>query len=81
MKDFRGKVAVITGGAGGIGSAIAKALLDEGAKVVISDVEKGALDEVITELSKGGGEISGVVTDVTDFESVEALVQIADFAL
>ena len=55
MKDFRGKVAVITGGAGGIGSAIARALLDEGAKVVISDVEKGALDEAIADLSKGVG--------------------------
>ena len=75
MKDFRGKVAVITGGAGGIGSAIARALLDEGAKVVISDVEKGALDEAIADLSKGGGEISGVVTDVTDPASVEALAE------
>ena len=75
MKDFRRKVAVITGGAGGIGSALARALLDEGAKVVISDVEKGALDKAIAELSQGDAEISGVVTDVTDSASVDALAE------
>ena len=75
MQDFSGKVAVVTGGAGGIGKAIARALLAEGAKVVVSDVEKGAIDDVVSELSKTGGEIQGIVTDVSDPASVEALAE------
>lgn len=75
IKDYRGKVAVITGGAGGIGSAIAKALLAEGAKVVLSDVEKGALDRAVGELAQQGSDVSGVVTDVSDPASVEALAE------
>ncbi|HPG24575.1 MAG TPA: SDR family NAD(P)-dependent oxidoreductase [Myxococcota bacterium] len=74
MKDFAGKVAVVTGGAGDIGKAIARALLARGAKVVISDVEKKALDAAVSELS-AGGEISGIVTDVSKPESVEALAE------
>lgn len=73
MQDFQDKVAVVTGGAGSIGRAIAKALLDEGAKVVISDVEKGALDEAVAELAQSGGVVSGIVTDVSDEASVESL--------
>ncbi|MCR9096272.1 MAG: SDR family NAD(P)-dependent oxidoreductase [bacterium] len=73
MKDFTGKVAVITGGASGIGKAIARALLGAGAKVVIADVEQAALDATTAELGEGGGEISGVVVDVRDGASVNAL--------
>ena len=40
MKDFRDKVAVVTGGASGIGEALVRALLNEGAKVVVADVEE-----------------------------------------
>ena len=43
IQDYTNKVAVVTGGAGDIGKAIAKQLLGDGAKVVISDVEQGAL--------------------------------------
>ncbi|MBJ21331.1 MAG: SDR family NAD(P)-dependent oxidoreductase [bacterium] len=75
MQNYSGKVAVVTGGGGDIGKAIAKRLLAEGAKVVVSDVEKGALDAVVTELSQGGGEVTGIVTDVSDPESVEALAE------
>lgn len=70
MKDFNGKVAVVTGGASGIGRSIVKELLSEGAKVVIADVEQSALDKVLGELD---GEVSGVVTDVSSLESVTAL--------
>ena len=44
MKQFRDKVAVVTGGASGIGKAIVRALLAEGAKVVVADVEQSAID-------------------------------------
>jgi NAD(P)-dependent dehydrogenase (short-subunit alcohol dehydrogenase family) len=70
MKDFQNKVAVVTGGASGIGKALAKAFLGAGAKVVIADVEKGALEGTCAEL---GGEISGQVVDVRDPKSLTAL--------
>jgi NAD(P)-dependent dehydrogenase (short-subunit alcohol dehydrogenase family) len=73
MKSFEGKVAVVTGGASGIGKAIVRALLAEGAKVVVADVEAKALDQSVQELAADGGEVSGVVTDVSRFESVQAL--------
>lgn len=72
MKAFEGKVAVITGGAGGIGKAIAKALLDENAKVVISDVDQDALDAVREELVQVG-DIDVFKSDVSDEASVTRL--------
>jgi NAD(P)-dependent dehydrogenase (short-subunit alcohol dehydrogenase family) len=70
MDEFRGRVAVVTGGASGIGKALAKACLAEGMKVVIADVEAAALEKTTKEL---GGEITGIVTDVSDYASVKAL--------
>jgi NAD(P)-dependent dehydrogenase (short-subunit alcohol dehydrogenase family) len=70
MKDFRGRVAVVTGGASGIGKALVKAFLGEGMKVVIADVEAPALKAAAEEL---GGDVMGVVTDVSDASSVQAL--------
>ena len=72
MQDFTGKVAVVTGGASGIGRSLVKELLAAGAKVVIGDVEQKALDRVLAELS-GSGEVLGVVTDVSSSDSVNAL--------
>ncbi len=73
MQEFSGKVAVITGGASGIGKALARACLGEGAKVVIADVERPALDAAVAELGVGGGDVHGVVVDVRDFDSVASL--------
>ena len=70
MNEFKNRVAVVTGGAGGIGKAIVKACLAEGMKVVIADVEKPVLEATCAEL---GGDVSGVVTDVSDAASVQAL--------
>ena len=72
MEDFNGKVAVVTGGASGIGRSLVKELLAAGAKVVIGDVEQAALDRVLEEFS-GAGELQGVVTDVSSAESFNAL--------
>jgi NAD(P)-dependent dehydrogenase (short-subunit alcohol dehydrogenase family) len=72
MEDLKDKVAVVTGGAGGIGKGLVRALLAEGAKVVIADVEKTVLDATVEELAPHG-EVSGFVTDVSQSESVEAL--------
>ena len=70
--DCSGAVAVVTGGAGGMGRSIATALLKRGATVVIADIEQGALDETTEELSEFG-KVSGVVTDVSDEDAVAAL--------
>jgi NAD(P)-dependent dehydrogenase (short-subunit alcohol dehydrogenase family) len=72
MQNLNNKIAVVTGGASGIGFAIVKSLLNEGAKVVVGDVEQGALDKAVAEL-QSLGEVSGVVTDVSNKDSVNAL--------
>ncbi len=71
IDNFSGKVAVVTGGAGGIGKGIVKALLADGAKVVIADVEQSALDATLAELNTDAA--SGFVVDVSSAESVESL--------
>jgi NAD(P)-dependent dehydrogenase (short-subunit alcohol dehydrogenase family) len=72
MKNLEGKVAVVTGGASGIGEALVRALLAEGTKVVVADVEEPALKRAIEGFG-GAGDVSGVVTDVSDLDSVTAL--------
>ena len=72
MEDLRGKVAVVTGGAGGIGRGIVEALLEEEARVVIADVEAPVLDATVAELVDCG-DVRGVRTDVSDPASFEAL--------
>ena len=72
MKEFKDKIAVVTGGASGIGKALARALLSEGAIVIIADVEQGALDKALAEL---GGKVSGVVTDVSSADSLGCVDQ------
>jgi len=73
MKDLSGKVAVVTGGAGGIGKALCEELVGEGAKVVVSDVQDELLTETVRELQDRGGEVIGVRCDVSEIESVRAL--------
>lgn len=72
MADLSGRVAVVTGGANGIGRAIVEALLDEGAKVVIADIEAPVLDATVAALAQHG-EVTGVRTDVSDPASFRAL--------
>ena len=72
MQDLRDKIAVVTGGAGGVGRGLVEALLDEGAKVVIADIEAPVLEAAVAELS-GRGEVWGVQCDIADTESVAAL--------
>jgi NAD(P)-dependent dehydrogenase (short-subunit alcohol dehydrogenase family) len=77
MRDLRGKVAVVTGGASGIGRSLAARFAAEGMKVVVADVEKSALDATVAELEATGADVTGVVVDVTDHGSVEALADAA----
>jgi NAD(P)-dependent dehydrogenase (short-subunit alcohol dehydrogenase family) len=77
MRELRGKTAVVTGGASGIGRAIAARLGREGMRVVVADVEAAALAAAVAELRAAGVEAAGVVTDVASFESVQALERAA----
>ncbi|MDP3175755.1 MAG: SDR family NAD(P)-dependent oxidoreductase [Phenylobacterium sp.] len=75
MDDFKGRVAVITGGASGIGLGVAQALAQEGAKLVIADIEQAALDDAVAGLRAQGAEAIGVITDVSDRA---AMLELAD---
>jgi NAD(P)-dependent dehydrogenase (short-subunit alcohol dehydrogenase family) len=72
LPELRGKVAVVTGGASGIGKGIATQLVAEGMRVIVADIERDALD-------KTAGEIGaiGVPVDVSDADSVGALARAA----
>ena len=73
-KPMVGKVALVTGGAGGIGRAIATRMLSEGACVVLLDIDQAALTEVTAELARthGRDHVRGVACDVTNEASVKA---------
>lgn len=73
MQNLSGKVAVITGGASGIGRAVARRAAAEGMRIVVADIEEGPLKEVQRELGSAGADALGVVTDVSDAHSVRAL--------
>jgi len=72
--EIDGMVAVVTGGAGGIGRGIAGALLRRGATVVIADVETGAIDAAVADLAPLGA-VSGHRTDISDDGSVAELAE------
>jgi NAD(P)-dependent dehydrogenase (short-subunit alcohol dehydrogenase family) len=79
MKDLRGKVAVVTGGASGLGYGIAHRLLDEGARVVLADLDEVALASAAEWLAERGA-VLALRTDVASAESVEALRAVAEQA-
>ncbi|MDA2957967.1 MAG: SDR family NAD(P)-dependent oxidoreductase [Ilumatobacteraceae bacterium] len=73
VKHLQNRVAVVTGGAGGIGRAMVERFLDEGMKVVVADIDENLLTSAVDELTTRGGEVIGVPTDVSRLESVENL--------
>jgi NAD(P)-dependent dehydrogenase (short-subunit alcohol dehydrogenase family) len=75
MKEFRDKVAVITGAASGIGRGIAERCVREGIKVVLADIEEASLTRAETELKREGGTVLGVRTDVSKRSDVELLAR------
>lgn len=75
MGKFDGKVAIITGGASGIGKETVKLFSKEGAKIAIFDVNRDALGETEKEIRDNGGLCNGYVVDVTNFEEVSQKVK------
>jgi len=67
-----GKIAVITGGAAGMGQATAFAFAREGATVAILDIQKEAGEEVVQQIRQGGGTAEFIETDVSDARQVDA---------
>jgi len=78
LKDFPGKVAVVTGAASGIGRALCDRFAREGMKIVLADVEQGRLDQAAGELARGGAEVLAVRTDVS---RADALVELREATL
>jgi len=73
MKDFAGRVAVVTGAASGIGFALAERFAQEGMRVALADVEATALERATQRLADRGAEVVSVLTDVSRPEQVQAL--------
>lgn len=77
MKDFAGKVAVVTGGASGIGLGMARAFAGAGMKLVLADLDEAALAAIETELAGAGTEVVTTRCDVSDHEQVQAVADLA----
>ena len=75
MQDFRGKTAVVTGAASGIGRALAQSFAAEGMRVVLADVEEPALNEAAGALRAAGAEVLAVPTDVAKAADMETLAR------
>ena len=75
MKELRDRVAVVTGGASGIGKGMAGRFAAAGMKLVLADVERGPLAEAVAELRAGGASAVGIECDVSKPDAVEALAR------
>jgi rhamnulose-1-phosphate aldolase/alcohol dehydrogenase len=73
-KELQGRIALVTGGAGGIGGAIARRFLSDGASVVLTDIDPAALEHAVSELgaTHGADRVRGVQGDVTSEAAVRA---------
>jgi NAD(P)-dependent dehydrogenase (short-subunit alcohol dehydrogenase family) len=73
MHDYKDRVAVVTGGASGVGRALGQQLAERGAKVVLADIDQGRLDATAADIRPEGGDVVGLQVDVTKEDSVEQL--------
>jgi NAD(P)-dependent dehydrogenase (short-subunit alcohol dehydrogenase family) len=75
MKNYRGKVAIVTGAGSGIGRALAQELARRGAHVVISDINSERIESVGKGIQDGGGKTTVLTVDVSDYEAVKNMVE------
>jgi NAD(P)-dependent dehydrogenase (short-subunit alcohol dehydrogenase family) len=75
LRTFAGAVAIVTGGASGIGRALGESLARRGARVVLADVQVDLAEEVTVRIRAGGGQATAENLDVTDFAATSRLVQ------
>ena len=78
MQEFADRVAVVTGGASGIGLGMCRAFAARGMRIVVADLNPETLDRAVEELAADGAEVAGTTCDVSSLEQVQAL---ADFAM
>ena len=71
---FKGKVAIVTGGASGIGKALCEALCQCGAQVIVADIDHSSAQQLAASLSAGGGQARAAHVDVAKFELMQRLV-------
>ncbi len=74
MKGLKRKVVVVTGGGGGIGSATCLRFAEEGARVVVCDIDAEAAQAVADQIGQNGGDADAISVDLTDFEATSAVV-------
>lgn len=74
MRGLKDKVVVVTGGGGGIGSATCQRYADEGARVVVWDINLAAADSLVSKIRASGGDALAVAADLTDFAATGAAV-------
>jgi NAD(P)-dependent dehydrogenase (short-subunit alcohol dehydrogenase family) len=72
--DVAGLAAIVTGAASGIGYAYADAMADNGARVMLLDIDRAGLDQAVTKLQAKGGDVRGAFADVTDRGALRAAV-------
>ena len=77
MGRVQDQVVIVTGGAGGIGSAACRAIAAEGGKVVVADLDANAAQAVAEEIAADGGSARSIGVDVTDRAQVRAMVKAA----
>lgn len=77
LQDFTGKVAIVTGGASGIGEAVAQAIASRGGQVVIADIDEKDAERAVAAITETGGAAKAIKTDVSDAEANEAMVRFA----
>lgn len=75
MSDIQGRVAFVTGGASGLGLAMARTLLKRGARVMLADRDAEGLERAVAELSSDSNEVASIVCDVADLDQVKAAAQ------
>ena len=74
MRGLKGKVVVVTGGGGGIGSATCKRFAEEGARVIVADISAEAAGKVVEAIGQAGGEATAMIVNLIDYDATAAAV-------